>query len=239
MIEAGYDNYIELKWRSALYAIQTKLQPALPVSGDSLEHACEVERAPWTQLPRWIEEYEGDLDSFVTKVVDIGCGRGVLLALCRQILSGGPELIGVEANVNGIDFATLEDFNIKLFADNFETMSSLQPLANAQIVLMTEVLQYLRYNPVAALQQVYNIMPAGGILLLSTPDAMDIGRTFKFRQHMTACAQPSSDPTVAEEPQWFFSKKEVEACLRGAGFTVDRFGYAGIGSKHLNYQASK
>ncbi len=228
MAEMEYVDYAPSAWRNELYALQELLPFAPP--------DIAVERAPWTQIPRWIEESQQE--GFRKKIVDIGGGRGVLLALARQILSGGPELILLEPDINCVQAETLADFNIWHEADNAETMSNMECLKDVDLVIMTEVLQYFKYSPLSTLQRLHDLMSDDGVLLLSTPDAKSVGCTFRYRKAVGNCPLSGFDPSVPDEPHWFYSRDEIEALAYAAGFHVDRFAYAGIGHRHVNYQLS-
>lgn len=220
--------YIESEWREELYALQT----SMPFQPDDTD----AERAPWTQIPRWIEESQEE--GFRRKVVDIGGGRGILLALSRQILSGEPELILVEPDVNCVMAETLAEFSINHVADNAESMVNMSMLRGANLVIMTEVLQFFKYSPLSTFQRLHTLMAEDSILLISTPDAKSLGRTYKFRSAVGNCPLAGLDPSVPDEPHWIYSRDEIEALARASGFHVDRFAYAGIGHRHVNYQLS-
>lgn len=222
------DVYLESEWREELYALQT-VMPFQPSDIDA-------ERAPWTQIPRWIEESQED--GFRRKVVDIGGGRAILLALARQILSGDPALVLVEPDVECVMAETLEEFRIDHVANNIESMMDMSMLRGANLVILTEVLQYFKYSALSTFQRLHEVLAEDGILLISTPDSKSTGKTYRYRSSLGNCPLSGLDPSVPAEPHWIYSRDEIEALARASGFHVDRFAYAGIGHRHVNYQLS-
>lgn len=175
----------------------------------------------------------------VGSILDIGGAYGTLLiyagaalnvshkVLFDKVLACAPECnrqFGLE--VHHVDVET-EDFT---------------RFGRFDLIIFTEVLEHFNYAPIPTLRKIRNALTENGMLLLSTPDAHTWGRL----------ASPYKD--LAEIPEyqgqkqpwidghiWQYTKQELDAVIREAGFQVERFarsrGYKGM--QHLCYLLRK
>ena len=161
------------------------------------------------------------------KVLDIGCAFGTLLAYCSNL---GFKTYGIDFVPQDLylGISIRDKYQIDYFQLNVEKDSF--PFADGEmdIVVMTEVLEHLHFQPLDVLNKIGRVLKRGGLFLLTTPA---LGRTWPPAHY--ACpfeAIPSySDPyyEFTDKHMKIYAKEELLRLLMKAGFDP----YVGV---HIN-----
>ena len=96
---------------------------------------------------------------------------------------------------------------------------------NVDIIVFTEVFEHMRIDLLNTVQKLYDLLPSGGLLYLTTPNGLSIRSVFRLM-----CGRTGPNPVT----QWNklrevghmghvreYSRKEVNAILSGAGFKIE------------------
>ena len=97
------------------------------------------------------------------RLLDIGCGYGLLLAEAR---SRGYDVLGLELSADGVRHAR-EQLDLPVLALTLE-QAALEP-GSFDAIVMTDVFEHLD-DPVATLDLCCELLAPGGVLVLTTPD---------------------------------------------------------------------
>ncbi len=119
-----------------------------------------------------------DID-YTKKYVKQG-GKILEFGAIPLLLTGGLHKLGY--NVIGLDIApdrfseSIASLNLNVIKIDIETEEL--PFSDEEFdaVIFNEVFEHLRINPIFTLKEVYRVMKPNGILLLSTPNMMSLGR---------------------------------------------------------------
>ena len=102
----------------------------------------------------------------VTRMLDIGCGRGDTAAWIRET-RGSVQTMGIEIDPEAAGTATEKlDF---VFCGNFETMELPEEFCNFDLILCLDVLEHL-VDPWRAIHRIQKMLAPGGILITSIPN---------------------------------------------------------------------
>lgn len=64
--------------------------------------------------------------------------------------------------------------------DNFQTLESMKGIANKyDIILFTEILEHITFNPIIFWQKIYGIVKTDGLIYISTPNSMSLSNIVK------------------------------------------------------------
>ena len=140
------------------------------------------------------------------RALDIGCGRGSLVAKHQDI---GWESSGVEFNHNAVLVARengLEVFEGDLFSAAF-------PDNHFDLVTAVHLIEHLD-DPKAFVKEIYRILKPNGRLMLKTPNADALGR-----RYFGADWFPNDIPRHLV----MFEPKTLKRLVTSEGFTVDQF----------------
>jgi 2-polyprenyl-3-methyl-5-hydroxy-6-metoxy-1,4-benzoquinol methylase len=98
------------------------------------------------------------------KLLDLGCAYGTQTVAFKKLGYIETEAADNMPELSGRSWWAKQ--GIKFHKYNVETDGVLD---RYDTIVMSEVLEHLNYNPVKAMENVYNMLNDGGILLLSTP----------------------------------------------------------------------
>lgn len=117
------------------------------------------------------------------KILDIGCGDGVLLS---QIKAG--QLYGVDLDQSSLDYAA---FQVK--AKFIKAPAEKLPFKNNffDVVIATEIIEHLS-RPQLMLREIYRVLQPGGRAIISTPVKSVFGLTDKLHVREYSLAQLQS-----------------------------------------------
>jgi len=100
------------------------------------------------------------------RILDLGCGNGVIA--CR-LLADGFDVYGIDASVSGVNIAN-EKYPDRFFVQDISSEHLPKNLSgfHFDVVISTEVIEHI-YAPRSYMKLIKNILPIGGIVIISTP----------------------------------------------------------------------
>ncbi len=183
----------------------------------------------WWKLPGWMEEDAAHRR--VNRVLDIGCGYGTLLAVATKIYGARGYCVDVTQYLLP---AVAAKWNLNFSKANIE-IDPIPPNGDFDVILMTEVLEHLNFQPVPTLVKIRNALAPGGLFFMSTPDAKDWGKTQKYYKRLEDIPMPSQGKPFVDDHIWQYSEGELRRVLEEAGFSIVRWDHApGVGFRHFN-----
>lgn len=220
----------EYKWRVVLDGVQKWM-----ADNDILQAAAqEDERGRWNNLPRWIEDSHRQYP--INACLDIGCGSGTLLAFVSDLTCAA--CFGADLRVV-LDSKVTDKWSIEFQQCDIEVQEApsvlppFSPSAGWDLILLTNVLEYFKYQCAATLDKLRLALSPTGLIMVSTPDANDVGRLYAQYSDYHQFPEPdlSAKPRrAAETEQWYFQQAELQEAATHAKLHPVRFGYA-IGAK--------
>lgn len=198
----------------------------------------------WTRVAGWLYEYsqaKGPATSF-----DVGSGFGTLAVFLTEIF-GRTAIASDMHRRDGVDLLA-ERGLLEFHRWNLELDEEAPITGPFDVVVFTEVLEHLNFDPVPTLRKLRDLLADDGRLFLSTPDAEEWGRVTKFYRSMTEMPSPEEGRRLVERGEWAYiddhvwqySRDELEDVIARAGFEVVRFGYApGVAYRHFNLELVK
>ncbi|HYD06204.1 MAG TPA: class I SAM-dependent methyltransferase [Reyranella sp.] len=216
---------------SRLAAVQDEIAASEP--GSNYPNYRQDELRFWSHIPAWIAALPRGI-----RVLDVGAAYGTLAVFTRRAL--GAEVIAIDALSAYHPKALFEREGIRHLVRDVER----QPLADLgpfDLVIFTEVLEHLNFQPVPTLTKLRDVLVPGGWLMLSTPDAASgWGRQLKYHQSLPEL--PAVDPAAPwiDDHVWQFDRPELLSSLVAAGFSVQALRHApGLkpGWQHFNLRA--
>jgi len=190
----------------------------------------------WSKIPEWILALK---ESYAKpNILDIGCGYGTLSAFCGNVIES--------SLLHAIDFTDdyLSPELIKSKSIDFRVCNiELQEIpwnVKFDIVILTEVIEHLNFNPVPTLNKIREALSDNGKIFLSTPDAQEWGRVSKYYESLEQMPQPTHGSNIIDDHVWQYEKTELVHLIEQCGLQVDKFGYSpGTPNRHLNFQLSR
>jgi SAM-dependent methyltransferase len=187
------------------------------------------------QAPRLLSDIEIITKSVPenSRVLDIGCSPPFVLATLQSL---GYAAVGVDVNPKAFARSQAE-FGFEAVGCDIE--AGPLPFADASFdaVLMCEVFEHLRINPVRTMQEVHRVIRPGGLLHLTTPNLFSLGgiKNFLLERRAFFCTERELyDELNHINTEGFsghvreYTHREVEGFLLRVGFTpvrsVFRFG---------------
>lgn len=157
------------------------------------------------------------------KVLDIGCAYGTLSLLLSKHFS---------CDVYTLDFmdeyypASLFDkYKIKFRCLNIE-VDNIPYKKKFDLVILTEVLEHFNFYPTPSLKKIAAQMNDEGILIITTPDASEWGRTTKYYNSLAAIPYPQIQECYIDDHVWQYNKDELVKVVTDAGFEILELKYA-------------
>lgn len=129
------------------------------------------------------------------KILDLGCGEGYGTNMLRQ---AGYDTSGMDISPDVVA-AAKQKYGGDFFQGDIRQIP--QPAATYDSIVCFEVIEHIELDP-RAFSEMFRILKPGGTLIISTPN-------------VEVHHQAGNNPYHLHE----FSKGEMEACLRGGGFT--------------------
>lgn len=226
-----------------LVKIQDSIARAYPTKDSYYQTRYRPEETRyWARIPGWmVEDAITRYHLFnrrVNKILDLGCGYGTLLAFATIIY--GTQGICMDC-IPYIQEDVQNQFNINFIKGDIERDSLPDP-EKFDVIIMTEVLEHLNFQPVPTLRKIWNALADSGSFYLTTPDAdAGWGRTLKYYQSIDEIPplNPASD--WIDDHIWVYNRIELIDVLNKAGFKIKRIenSRGPIGGGHINVWATK
>jgi len=149
----------------------------------------------------------------VSRVLDIGCGEGMLgLVLLRK---GVAEVVGIEADPAAAQAA--RGHLTRVLRGDVETMDFPFTDGYFDCVVLADVLEHTR-DPLSVLKKVKRCLSDSGVIVASIPNV-------RFINVITQLAEGQwkfRDEGILDQPRLcFFTRKEMEILFRDAGFELE------------------
>jgi len=188
----------------------------------------------WEHVPRWIAGLPKRI-----RVLDVGAAYCTLAVFTRRMLDA--EVIALDTVSHFQPAALLTAAGIRHVTRNVE-LEELSDLGTFELIIFTEALEHLNFQPVPTLRKLRGALVPGGTLLLSTPDAAsNWGRTTKYYKELAEI--PAADPSAPwiDDHLWQYDRAELEGVLVQAGFAIREILIASgnDGGTHLNVRATR
>lgn len=147
------------------------------------------------------------------RILDIGCGPGVMLAELRD---EGYDVAGIDPNPVAIAFARGQ--GVRMFEGTGETMADDVPHEHYDMITMSQSLEHTR-DPALALRNATARLKKGGLLVVEVPNCGSAG----FQQRRTIWFHTDAGRHIN-----FFTRKSLDGFLRAVGLDIVEHGFSGI-----------
>jgi len=197
----------------------------------------------WSKIASWMVE-----DAIVrnypqvmpmSRILDLGCGFGTLLSFATTIY-------GLEGVCVDVMPYLIEKENIRFryhisFVEGDIERAALPVTGKFEVIIMTEVLEHLNFQPVPTLRKIWNVLVDGGSFFLSTPDSdLGWGRNYQYHENLSDIPQLDTSAEWIDDHIWHYNRKELVQVLIEAGFKIKRIDHSqSDGGGHFNVWASK
>lgn len=199
------------------------------------------------KIPAWLYESAQSQGKWANRCLDVGCGYGALLLYCRRLFDCEAMGTCLETTGNYLNSRSLSGFfdanQIKLQMYDIELDSLEEWRTSFDIVILTETLEHLNYNPVPTLRKLGDLLTPAGRLYLSTPDASARwGRVTKYFDTWEEMPEPSRQvgriTRDGLEHVYQYSESEIREIVEAAGLEICRYDFApgGINGRHHNLE---
>ena len=190
----------------------------------------EYEKCYWINIPKWI--YSDFENIQVEKILDIGSGYGTLALFCQKLFH--PEIFCIDFASSNLSKSLIEDKNIHFQVNNIE-IDEFPWDDKFDIIIFTEVLEHLNFNPKPTLKKIHSLLKTNGRLYLSTPDASEWGRVTKYYKNPAEMPNPKKDEKIIDDHIYQYKKEELLKILDDVGFKIIKLSYSpGVIDRHFN-----
>ena len=185
----------------------------------------------WSEIAGWMVVDSIDRNYTknepVTHILDLGCGFGTLLAYATTIYGANGICFDIHDYFGAYG---INSFNKKYNLIHFQGDIERGPLPGSKpfnVIIMTEVMEHLNFQPVPTFQKIYNSLAPGGSFFLSTPDA-DIGWGRNYEHYKKLSDLPNLDENAewVDDHIWHYNTEELKMVLQKAGFEIKKFDHS-------------
>lgn len=184
----------------------------------------------WVHIPKWIMKDWANRK--VKKCLDIGCAYGTLALYCKKLFNC--EVYCTDYVDTYISPSLVKKYKFMFSINNIE----LDPFPwndKFDVIIFTEVLEHLNFNPIPTLKKIRDLLSDNGKLYLSTPDASQWGKITKYYSCVNDMPPPRKGLPIIDDHIYQYCKSELLQILDVAGFKVKRFSYSpGKVARHFN-----
>lgn len=201
--------------------------PPEDTSSDELTRFQQVEASTWLPLVSILNRLlnERATAGSPARVLDIGPAYGTLLLF--SALSGA-ECYALDSTTQYWSDALAAGYGLQWIQRDIEA-AGIPGSATYDIVLLTSVLEHLRYNPLPVLRNIHARLATQGSLLLTTPwkryvDPLSPAKDFtdlpEYSHQTTADAAPLAPSSQESISIKLYSIDEIYALAEAAGFSI-------------------
>lgn len=181
-----------------------------------------VETRYWSKISGWMVEDMIDRNYIQKKpaisILDIGCGYGTLLSYASEVYGANGTCLDV---VPYLKSSVMKKYGLSFVSGNIEK-DSLPSGKLYDIIIMTEVLEHLNFQPVPTLKKIHASLKKDGVFFLSTPDADSWGKTTKYYKSLRDIPPVDPEAPWIDDHIWQYNKSEIKKVLHAAGFKILR-----------------
>jgi len=160
----------------------------------------------------------GDCLNDSSVVLDLGIAPYFFAHVIRSQFKCKMYGVGLSAGkVDGVE----ENFEIPTHYCNMETEDLPFEDAMFDVVLFTEVLEHLVMSPSRTVAEIHRVLKTGGVLLVSTPNAVSFGHRLAILFGHNIFAKYSLDHVYGRHNR-LFTKGELKQLLEASNFNVER-----------------
>jgi len=190
----------------------------------------DSEKCYWINIPKWL--YLDCKNIQAEKILDIGSGYGTLALFCQKLFRS--KIYCIDFTESNLSKSLIEDKNIHFKVNNIETQDF--PWKDEfDIIIFTEVMEHLNFNPKPTLKKIHDLLKMNGRLYLSTPDASDWGRITKYYKSIEEMPNPKNVEKIIDDHIYQYKKEELLMVLENTDFKVKKFAYSpGVVNRHFN-----
>lgn len=191
-----------------------------------------AEFAYWSEIPAWMAE--DFTERRIRRCLDIGCAYGTLLRYV-QLLTGC-EAFGIDFVDTYLSPSLRSAGGIRFAVCNIE-LDALPWPPGFDVIVLTEVLEHFNFHPVPTLRKISGLLSPGGLLYLSTPDASQWGRVYKYYSSYRSMPMPAESlrHRIVDDHVWQYDRQELLEIMRDAGLHILRWSYSpGVVHRHFN-----
>ncbi|GJL65938.1 MAG: hypothetical protein NPIRA05_09090 [Nitrospirales bacterium] len=181
----------------------------------------------WSEIAGWM--VVDSIDRTYTRqepvkhILDLGCGFGTLLAYASTVFGADGVCFDIHDYFGAYG---INSFNKKYNLTHVQGDIERGPLPGPEqfsVIIMTEVMEHLNFQPVPTLRKIYDVLAPGGSFFLSTPDA-DIGwgRNYKHYQNLSDLPELDDQVEWIDDHIWHYNTEELTMVLEQAGFTIKK-----------------
>lgn len=176
------------------------------------------EKRYWGAIPEWILECKN-----IQRVADIGIAYGSLGLFTA--LNHNANLIGVD-NRKYISDKLVERYNIgyipaNIELDNFEHMNDMFDL-----ILYTECIEHMNFNPIPTLIKIKNMLKDDGVLFLSTPSDKYWGRLHYYKD-WKGIPYPNCNTEIKDCHIFQYNLEEITELFDTVGLKIEKYAESG------------
>lgn len=198
-------------------------------------------------IPAWIYDLQYESDKQVKNCLDIGCGYGTMLLFCKRLFNC--HTLGTCLDTEGdylntkqlLDLFESNEIHVKTHDIEIDRGNDLGGLFD--IILFTEVMEHLNFNPVYTLRKLGELLSPDGKLYISTPDSSSRwGKITDFYKTWEEMPEPSADISRITADGlnhiYHYSEQEIRNIIEESGLQISRYSFApgGINGRHHNLE---
>ncbi len=202
----------------------------------------------WSEIAGWMVvdsiNRTTPSDEPIKQILDLGCGFGTLLAYASTIYGADGICFDIHDYFGSYG---INNFNKKYHLTHVQGDIERGPLPGPNqfsVIIMTEVMEHLNFQPVPTLQKIYSSLAPGGSFFLSTPDAdLGWGRNYKYYQQLSDLPHLDENAEWTDDHIWHYNIEELKMVLEKAGFKIKKIDHSYNPSKegygHFNAWVTK
>lgn len=199
------------------------------------EECQRIEKTYYDKIPQWIENYNNE--NKIKSCLDIGCAFGTLLLATHKI--SGCELYALEI-LNHLSNEMIEKYNIEYDILNFELQRVIFSKKKFDVILFTEVIEHLKFNPIPTMWKIYNLLNKNGRVFMSCPNVAVWGKIDKYNSYKDMPMPGKFQELEDLGHEYHYSLEELKEIFNSTKFEIVNLGYSpGESESHFNFELKK